>query len=125
MSDTKYEAVIGLEVHCQLRTASKMFSASAASFGESPNTQTDPVVLGLPGALPVVNRQAIEFARALVDPHHEQQQHGEVDRNPQHRRRYRAMAIVTAPGATAVIYRRRSGGIGGRSLNNCGAVRST
>ena len=62
LKDPKYEAVIGLEVHCQLRTASKMFSASAASFGAPPNSQTDPVVLGLPGALPVVNQKAIDFA---------------------------------------------------------------
>ncbi len=57
-----FEAVIGLEVHCQLRTVSKMFSAAPTHFGAAPNSQTDPIVLGLPGALPVVNRQAIEFA---------------------------------------------------------------
>lgn len=57
-----YEAVIGLEVHAQLLTESKIFSASSAAFGGEPNTQTDPVVLGLPGALPVLNKKAVEFA---------------------------------------------------------------
>ncbi len=59
---TEYEAVIGLEVHAQLLTASKIFSASSAQFGGEPNSKTDPVVLGLPGVLPVLNRQAVAFA---------------------------------------------------------------
>ena len=57
-----WEAVIGLEVHVQLKTASKLFSASSAAFGEEPNANTDPVVLGLPGCLPVLNRQAVQQA---------------------------------------------------------------
>ena len=57
-----WEPVIGLEVHVQLATASKAFSASAAGFGARPNAQTDPVVLGLPGALPVFNAGAVERA---------------------------------------------------------------
>jgi aspartyl-tRNA(Asn)/glutamyl-tRNA(Gln) amidotransferase subunit B len=57
-----WEAVIGLEVHVQLKTASKLFSASSAAFGEQPNANTDPVVLGLPGCLPVLNRQAVRQA---------------------------------------------------------------
>jgi len=56
----KYEAVIGLEVHVQLDTNSKMFTRVGTGFGYPPNTLTDPVVLGLPGALPVMNREAIE-----------------------------------------------------------------
>ena len=55
----KYEPVIGLEVHVQLQTESKLFSSSPTAFGNPPNTQTDPVVLGLPGALPVLNRAAV------------------------------------------------------------------
>jgi len=55
-----YEAVIGLEVHVQLRTASKMFTRVAAGYGEPPNTLTDPVVLALPGALPVMNKEALD-----------------------------------------------------------------
>lgn len=55
-----YEAVIGLEVHVQLNTKSKMFTRVSTGFGKSPNTLTNPVVLGLPGALPVMNRDAIE-----------------------------------------------------------------
>jgi aspartyl-tRNA(Asn)/glutamyl-tRNA(Gln) amidotransferase subunit B len=55
----KYEAVIGLEVHVQLKTQSKAFSGSRCGFGEVPNTATDPVIMGLPGALPVINHEAI------------------------------------------------------------------
>ncbi len=61
----RWEVVIGLEVHVQLATASKAFSASAAGYGAPPNTQTDPVVLGMPGALPVFNRRALEYALRL------------------------------------------------------------
>jgi aspartyl-tRNA(Asn)/glutamyl-tRNA(Gln) amidotransferase subunit B len=57
---TDFEAVIGLEVHVQIRTRSKMFTRVPTGFGEPPNTLTDPVVLGLPGALPVMNQEAIE-----------------------------------------------------------------
>jgi aspartyl-tRNA(Asn)/glutamyl-tRNA(Gln) amidotransferase subunit B len=60
-----WEAVIGLECHVQLATASKSFSASATSFGAPPNSLTDPVVLGLPGALPVLNKHAVELAVRL------------------------------------------------------------
>ena len=56
-----YEAVIGLEVHVQVKTKSKMFSARGRSYGHPENTLTDPVVLALPGALPVMNRAAIEL----------------------------------------------------------------
>lgn len=58
----KYEPVIGLECHVQLATKSKIFSSSSAAFGAEPNASTDPVVLGLPGALPVLNREAVEMA---------------------------------------------------------------
>ncbi|MGH7305813.1 MAG: Asp-tRNA(Asn)/Glu-tRNA(Gln) amidotransferase subunit GatB [Candidatus Rokuibacteriota bacterium] len=58
---TAYETVIGLEVHAQLSTRSKMFCGCPATFGAPPNTQTCPVCLGLPGVLPVVNRRAVEF----------------------------------------------------------------
>ena len=57
-----YEVIIGLEIHVQLQTESKMFSSSGTDFGLSPNTQTDPVSLGLPGTLPVMNRRAFELA---------------------------------------------------------------
>jgi len=56
-----YETVIGLEVHVQLSTASKMFCACAVAFGAPPNTLTCPVCLGLPGSLPVLNRRAVEL----------------------------------------------------------------
>lgn len=56
-----YETVIGLEVHVQLTTATKMFCACAVEFGAPPNTRTCPVCLGLPGSLPVINRRAVEL----------------------------------------------------------------
>src|SRR5438105_9334317 len=56
-----YETVIGLEVHVQLSTASKMFCACAVAFGAPPNTLTCPVCLGLPGSLPALNRRAVEL----------------------------------------------------------------
>ncbi|GAB4275023.1 MAG: Asp-tRNA(Asn)/Glu-tRNA(Gln) amidotransferase subunit GatB [Opitutales bacterium] len=55
----KYEAVIGLEVHVQLKTKSKMFTRAPYYYGAPPNTLTDPVVLGLPGTLPVMNKEAV------------------------------------------------------------------
>jgi aspartyl-tRNA(Asn)/glutamyl-tRNA(Gln) amidotransferase subunit B len=61
----RYEAVIGIEVHCQLRTASKMFcSCSTAYDGHRPNSHVCPVCLGLPGALPVINKRAVELVLA-------------------------------------------------------------
>ncbi len=57
-----YEAAIGLEIHVQLKTATKMFCGDAAEFGAPPNTHVCPVCLGLPGALPVVNAAAVELA---------------------------------------------------------------
>jgi aspartyl-tRNA(Asn)/glutamyl-tRNA(Gln) amidotransferase subunit B len=62
---TDWEPVIGLEVHVQLATNSKAFSASGVEFGAPPNSLTDPVVLGLPGTLPVFNRRALELALVL------------------------------------------------------------
>jgi len=55
-----YEAVIGLEVHVQLKTKTKMFTRAPYRYGEEPNTLTNPVVMGLPGTLPVLNKEAIE-----------------------------------------------------------------
>ncbi|HSZ00743.1 MAG TPA: Asp-tRNA(Asn)/Glu-tRNA(Gln) amidotransferase subunit GatB [Terriglobales bacterium] len=61
-SRAKYEPVIGLEVHVQLLTVTKIFCSCSARFGAPPNTNVCPVCLGLPGALPVLNRKAVDFA---------------------------------------------------------------
>ncbi len=58
----KYEAVIGLEVHCQLLTHSKIFAADANAFGSDPNTNISVITLGHPGTLPKLNRKAVEYA---------------------------------------------------------------
>ncbi len=62
MNDTTWETVIGLEVHAELATRTKLFSGALNQFGSEPNTNVDPVSLGLPGSLPVLNRTAVELA---------------------------------------------------------------
>ncbi|NWF61285.1 MAG: Asp-tRNA(Asn)/Glu-tRNA(Gln) amidotransferase subunit GatB [Fischerella sp.] len=59
---TEYEAIIGLETHCQLSTKTKIFSTSSTEFGADPNTNIDPVCMGLPGVLPVLNEKVLEYA---------------------------------------------------------------
>jgi aspartyl-tRNA(Asn)/glutamyl-tRNA(Gln) amidotransferase subunit B len=62
---TDWELVVGLEVHCELQTATKLFCSCANSFGSEPNTNICPVCLGLPGSLPVLNRTAVEYAMRI------------------------------------------------------------
>ncbi|MDR0270923.1 Asp-tRNA(Asn)/Glu-tRNA(Gln) amidotransferase subunit GatB [Paenibacillus sp.] len=62
MSSSKYETVIGLEVHVELRTNSKIFCGCSTEFGAPPNTHTCPICLGHPGVLPVLNKQAVDYA---------------------------------------------------------------
>jgi aspartyl-tRNA(Asn)/glutamyl-tRNA(Gln) amidotransferase subunit B len=62
---TDWETIIGLEVHCELRTESKLFCGCRNSFGEEPNTNICPVCLGLPGSLPVLNHNAVEYAMRI------------------------------------------------------------
>ena len=59
---TQYEAVIGLETHCQLSTNTKIFSSSSTEFGAPPNTHIDPICMGMPGVLPVLNQTVLEYA---------------------------------------------------------------
>ena len=58
----KYELVVGLEVHVQLSTSSKIFSSDSAGFGGGPNEHISPVSLGLPGTLPKLNKKVVEYA---------------------------------------------------------------
>jgi aspartyl-tRNA(Asn)/glutamyl-tRNA(Gln) amidotransferase subunit B len=67
MNAREYEPVIGLEAHVELATATKLFCACANEFGAEPNTHICPVCLGLPGSLPVINEQAVEFALRLAE----------------------------------------------------------
>jgi aspartyl-tRNA(Asn)/glutamyl-tRNA(Gln) amidotransferase subunit B len=79
MSD--YEPVIGLEVHCQLKTTTKMFCGATTVFGREPNSQVDTVSLGLPGALPVINGKAVELAvKAAIALGGKVQEHSKFDR---------------------------------------------
>lgn len=59
---TQYEAIIGLETHCQLSTETKIFSHSSTKFGATPNTNIDPICMGMPGVLPVLNQKVLEYA---------------------------------------------------------------
>ncbi|MDQ6616749.1 MAG: Asp-tRNA(Asn)/Glu-tRNA(Gln) amidotransferase subunit GatB [Actinomycetota bacterium] len=61
----EWETVVGLEVHCELRTETKLFCGCRNSFGAPPNTNVCPVCLGLPGSLPVINRMAVEYAMGI------------------------------------------------------------
>ncbi|MBO0729028.1 MAG: Asp-tRNA(Asn)/Glu-tRNA(Gln) amidotransferase subunit GatB [Acidimicrobiaceae bacterium] len=65
MKNDAWETVVGLEVHTELRTESKLFCGCPNSFGQVPNTNICPVCLGLPGSLPVLNRQAVEYAMRI------------------------------------------------------------
>jgi aspartyl-tRNA(Asn)/glutamyl-tRNA(Gln) amidotransferase subunit B len=62
MNSTPYEMIVGLEVHVQLKTQTKLFCRTSAEFGAAPNTQTCPVCLGMPGSLPVMNAEAFQLA---------------------------------------------------------------
>jgi aspartyl-tRNA(Asn)/glutamyl-tRNA(Gln) amidotransferase subunit B len=65
-SNVEFEAVIGIECHAQLLTRSKIFSSAATDFGAPANSETDPIVLGMPGVLPVLNRHAVELALRMA-----------------------------------------------------------
>ena len=66
IADRQYEPVIGLEIHVQLRTRTKMFCGCALSFGDDPNTHTCPICLGHPGTLPVTNAEAVHFGLMIA-----------------------------------------------------------
>ena len=76
-----WEAVIGLETHVQLGTDSKIFTAASTAFGDEPNTHIDPVVCGLPGTLPVLNKKVLEYAvKAALALNLEIAEHSKFDR---------------------------------------------
>ena len=70
MSTNGWETVIGLEVHCELATETKLFCGCPNDFGAEPNTNVCPVCLGLPGSLPVLNQRAVEFALRVGEALH-------------------------------------------------------
>jgi aspartyl-tRNA(Asn)/glutamyl-tRNA(Gln) amidotransferase subunit B len=79
----EWETVVGLEVHCELRTQTKLFCPCRNAFGEAPNTNVCPVCLGLPGSLPVLNEQAVELAMRIGAA-----LHSEVRPSSFHRKNY-------------------------------------
>ena len=81
VDEQKYEAVIGLEIHVQLATKSKLFCADASSFGAEPNTQISPITLGHPGTLPKTNAKAIEYA-IRSEEHTSDSSHSQQSRMP-------------------------------------------
>jgi len=66
MADLEYKIIVGLEIHVQLCTKSKMFCGCAVEFGQEPNSRVCPVCLGMPGVLPVMNKQALEYAAMVA-----------------------------------------------------------
>ncbi|WP_315855556.1 Asp-tRNA(Asn)/Glu-tRNA(Gln) amidotransferase subunit GatB [Synechococcus sp. RedBA-s] len=81
MAEGCWEAVIGLETHVQLGTASKIFTAASTNYGDDPNTHIDPVVLGLPGTLPVLNEKVLEYAvKAALALNLQVAEHSKFDR---------------------------------------------
>ncbi|MEA2900388.1 MAG: aspartyl-tRNA(Asn)/glutamyl-tRNA(Gln) amidotransferase subunit [Actinomycetota bacterium] len=83
MTAAGWETVIGLEVHCELATATKLFCGCPNAFGDEPNTNVCPVCLGLPGSLPVLNRRSVELAMAVGTA-----LHSEVRPSTFHRKNY-------------------------------------
>jgi aspartyl-tRNA(Asn)/glutamyl-tRNA(Gln) amidotransferase subunit B len=78
-----WELVVGLEVHCELRTNTKLFCGCRNAFGDEPNTNICPVCLGLPGSLPVLNRQAVDYAMSIGEA-----LHCDIRRSIFHRKNY-------------------------------------
>ena len=124
--DYSYDIIIGLEIHVQLQTESKMFSWCGTEFGLPPNTQTDPVSLGLPGSLPVMNRKAFELAlRTAVALHAQIAEFTKWDRKnyyyPDLPKNYQISQydLPFSHGGWIAIPTRKDGGGGGR----CGLTR--
>ena len=97
-----WETVIGLEIHVQLKTRTKMFCRCELEYGGGENTHTCPVCLAHPGTLPVPNERAIEMLRELGDPHDPQTEMGPVANQPQYEKVLGYLDTARAEGAEDV-----------------------
>lgn len=109
----EYETVIGLEVHVELATKTKIFCGCSTAFGGAPNTHTCPVCTGMPGSLPVLNRQVVEYAIAVgLATNCEITRYGKFDRKnyfiPTTRRTTRSPSCTFRSAETALWRCRRS-----------------
>lgn len=109
----EYETVIGLEVHVELATKTKIFCGCSTAFGGAPNTHTCPVCTGMPGSLPVLNRQVVEYAIAVgLATNCDITRYGKFDRKnyfyPDNPQNYQISSCIFQSAETALWRCRRS-----------------